>query len=162
MVILTQPWPQWHPSQLSVPTSALALTADLLMDRECVRQRSQPSFNFKLVQLLLQSSFAQFIRTHLLYRICISPSLGGTPVAWTEELFKDLAKLVLTYQRDHMHPNQNWGEEGAFWAAESPLHHHYTMQRCAMITSWAGRRDSSAGFLIPLISLGMNSLNWHI
>lgn len=58
-----------------------------------------------------------------------------------------------------MHPDQTWGEEGAFWAAESP---RYTMQRCAMITGWAGRRDSSAGFPVPLISLGMNSLYWHI
>lgn len=74
-------------------------------------------------------------------------------------LFKGLEKLVLTYQRDCMHPGQNWGGEGAFWAAESP---RYTMQGCAVITSWVGRRDSSAGFLVPLISLGMNSLNWHI
>lgn len=55
-----------------------------------------------------------------------------------------------------MQPGQNEGEEGAFWAAESP---RYAVQGCAMITRLGWQKGL---FLVPLISLGMNSLNWHI
>jgi len=66
-----------------------------------------------------------------------------------------------------MHPSQNCGEEGAFWAAEPP---RFTAQGCATITGWGSRRDSSAGFLVPLMKSVFGNeqqhepacLNWHI
>lgn len=155
MVVLTQPWPQGCP----VPTRAWQPLPTCSLTRAVWGTRANLPFTSDSCSYYFSLVLHDLYGTRLLDCICVSPNLSGTPVAWAEKLFKDLEKLALTFQRDHRHPGQNWGEGGAFWAAESP---GYTVQGCAMITRWAGKRDSSAGFLVPLISLAMSSLNWHI
>lgn len=123
MVILTQPWPQWHPLQLSVPTRALAVTADLLVDRECVRQISQSSFHFKLMQLLLQSSFAQFIRDTFVTLHLYLSKLRWDPSGLSWKALQRLGKICTDISKELYAPQPKLGRRGSF------LSHHVTQCR---------------------------------